>query len=126
MPPHRAQVQSGHVGWMKPQSSHRMALLGMTRSFRVGSGSPTTARCAGLPSKRGLAKVTTYRIQFGEQVREIRLGRGLSQEELADRAGVHRTYLGGIERGERNPSLKNILALARALEVPPARLFEGF
>jgi transcriptional regulator with XRE-family HTH domain len=47
----------------------------------------------------------------------------LSQEELAFRAGVHRTYLGGIERGHRNPALKNIAAIAEALEVTLPELF---
>jgi transcriptional regulator with XRE-family HTH domain len=61
--------------------------------------------------------------QFGKRVRELRLARGLSQEELAFRAGVHRTYLGGIERGERNPSLKNIAAIAEALKVTLPELF---
>jgi len=55
--------------------------------------------------------------QFGKRVRELRLAMGLSQEELAFKVGVHRTYLGGVERGERNPSLKNIAAIARALDV---------
>jgi len=60
---------------------------------------------------------------FGRRVRELRLARGLSQEELAFRAGVHRTYLGSIERGERNPALKNIAAIADALDVSLAELF---
>jgi transcriptional regulator with XRE-family HTH domain len=61
--------------------------------------------------------------QFGRKVRELRVARRMSQEELADRAGMHRTYLGGIERGERNPSLKNITAVARALGVSLSELF---
>ncbi len=61
--------------------------------------------------------------QFGERVRELRTMRGLSQEELAFKAGVHRTYLGGIERGERNPSLRNIAAIAKALGVNLSELF---
>jgi len=48
----------------------------------------------------------------------------LSQEELAFKAKVHRTYLGGIERGERNPSLKNIAEIAKALGVSLGQLFE--
>jgi transcriptional regulator with XRE-family HTH domain len=60
---------------------------------------------------------------FGKRVRELRLARGLSQEELAFRAGVHRTYLGSIERGERNPALKNIAAIAKALDVTLSELF---
>lgn len=59
---------------------------------------------------------------FGETVRELRRAQGLSQEALAERAGLHRTYIGGIERGERNIALLNIIALARALSVPPSRL----
>jgi transcriptional regulator with XRE-family HTH domain len=61
--------------------------------------------------------------RFGKRVRELRLARGLSQEELAFRAGVHRTYLGSIERGERNPALKNIAAIAKALDVTLPELF---
>jgi len=61
--------------------------------------------------------------RFGERVRELRNKRELSQEELAFKAGVHRTYLGGIERGERNPSLKNIAAIAKALRVSMSELF---
>lgn len=59
---------------------------------------------------------------FGDAVRRLRLQRGWSQEELADRAGLHRTYVGGIERGERNVSLVNIGRLASALEVSLATL----
>jgi transcriptional regulator with XRE-family HTH domain len=61
--------------------------------------------------------------RFGKRVRELRLARGLSQEELAFRVGVHRTYLGSIERGERNPALKNIAAIAKALDVTLSELF---
>lgn len=65
----------------------------------------------------------TIEKQFGEKVRKLRLATNLSQEELAFKTGVHRTYLGSIERGERNPSLKNIAAIAKALNVPLAQLF---
>jgi transcriptional regulator with XRE-family HTH domain len=64
----------------------------------------------------------TIRNKFGEKVRELRRARGLSQEELAFRAGIHRNYLGGIERGERNPALDNISAIAKALGVDPSEL----
>ena len=56
--------------------------------------------------------------QFGARVRVLRRERGLSQEELADRANLHRTYVGSIERGERNVALLNIKRLADALSVP--------
>ena len=65
----------------------------------------------------------TIEKQFGKRVRDLREARGLSQEELAFKAGMHRTYLGGIERGERNPSLKNIAAIAEALGVSLSELF---
>jgi len=55
--------------------------------------------------------------KFGEKVREERLKKGLSQEELAARAGVHRTYIGMIERAEKNITLGNIEKIAKALEI---------
>ena len=65
----------------------------------------------------------TIEKQFGKRIRELRLARGLSQEKLAFKSGMHRTYLGSIERGERNPSLKNIAAIADALGVSLSQLF---
>ncbi len=53
--------------------------------------------------------------KFGEKVREERLKQGLSQEELATKAGVHRTYIGMIERAEKNITLANIEKIAKAL-----------
>jgi transcriptional regulator with XRE-family HTH domain len=50
----------------------------------------------------------------------------LSQEELAERAGLHRNYVGGVERGERNVGLENIVKLAGALSVSPRELFADF
>lgn len=62
--------------------------------------------------------------KFGEVVRELRKERNLSQEELADKAEVHRTYVGMIERGERNITLENIQKLAKALNVSLKSIFE--
>ena len=56
-------------------------------------------------------------VNFGERVREIRKGKGLSQEELAHKADLHRTYVGMIERAEKNITLLNIEKIANALEV---------
>jgi transcriptional regulator with XRE-family HTH domain len=63
--------------------------------------------------------------QFGENVRKYRGQQNLSQEDLAELCGLHRTYIGGIERGERNVALLNILRIAKALNVAPSDLFEG-
>ncbi|RJO66016.1 MAG: XRE family transcriptional regulator [Myxococcales bacterium] len=59
---------------------------------------------------------------FGRRVRSLRESKGWSQEDFADRIGIHRTYIGGIERGERNPTLTTIHKIARALGVKPAEL----
>ena len=64
--------------------------------------------------------------KFGDRVRELRKARNLSQEKLAELADLHRTYIGDIERGERNVSLENIGKIAKALKVGLERLFEGF
>ena len=69
--------------------------------------------------------VSDLRALFGKRMRELRQQAGFSQEELADRCGLHRTYVGGIERGERNPSLMNIGRIARALGVPLEALFKS-
>ena len=61
--------------------------------------------------------------QFGQRIRELRLAAGMSQEELADRAGLHRTYIGGIERGERNIGLLNVFRLAVTFDISVAELF---
>jgi transcriptional regulator with XRE-family HTH domain len=60
---------------------------------------------------------------FGLRVRELRQQRGLSQEELAEQAQLHRTYLGGVERGERNISLDAMWKLADALLGTPSTFF---
>lgn len=61
--------------------------------------------------------MTDILVKFGEAVRQKRLSLGISQEELAVRAGVHRTYIGMIERGEKNITLKNIEKISNALSV---------
>ena len=59
---------------------------------------------------------------FGSRVKDKRTRLGISQEELAYRSGLHRTYVGSVERGERNISLENIFILAHALECSPKSL----
>jgi len=67
-----------------------------------------------------------FRAAFGKRVRELRDRLGLSQEELAERAGLHRNYIGGIERGERNVAILNVARLASGLGVSIAELFAPF
>lgn len=62
--------------------------------------------------------------KFGKQVRKIRLAKNLSQEKLADLAGLHWTYISGIERGIRNISLKNIVKISKALELKLKNLLD--
>jgi transcriptional regulator with XRE-family HTH domain len=62
--------------------------------------------------------------RMGKRLRQLRQEHGWSQEAFAAEARLDRTYVGGIERGERNPSLKNIARLADTLNVPITRLFE--
>jgi transcriptional regulator with XRE-family HTH domain len=62
---------------------------------------------------------------LGRAIRSRRLALGLSQEKLAEKAELHWTYIGGIERGERNVSLINIVRISSALEVTPSELLMG-
>ena len=62
---------------------------------------------------------------YGRTIRTLRKKKGLSQESLAELCNLHRTYVGAVERGERNVSLINIVALARALDVSASRTIRG-
>lgn len=62
---------------------------------------------------------------FGAKIRSLRSDKGWTQEELAERTGLHPSYIGGIERGQRNVGFDNILKLAWALDTTPSDLFEG-
>jgi transcriptional regulator with XRE-family HTH domain len=68
----------------------------------------------------------TVLTRFGKALRELRTERGLSQDELAARAGLDRNYIGMIERGERNPAIVNVVKIAEALDVSPSELFRPF
>jgi transcriptional regulator with XRE-family HTH domain len=64
-----------------------------------------------------------YKITFGKMVREKRIELGYSQESFAEVAELHRTYIGAIERGERNLSLKNLIKIANTLKCSPSEMF---
>ncbi len=63
--------------------------------------------------------------QFGKRVRQLRAAKGLSQEAFAVRCNLDRTYIGGVERGERNVSLRNIQVIASGLELTISELLMG-
>lgn len=63
--------------------------------------------------------------KIGNNIRQMRLEKGFSQEAFADYVGLHRTYMGGVERGERNISLLNLLKILRKLECQPNQVFSG-
>jgi len=62
------------------------------------------------------------KLKLGRKIRETRVKEGYSQEELASRCGLHRTYISDIERGERNVSVENIEKIAKALKTEPNEL----
>jgi transcriptional regulator with XRE-family HTH domain len=68
--------------------------------------------------------ISRTRKAFGKKIRTLRKAKGYSQEELADLANLHRTYIGSIERGEQNVSLDNIEKIAKALKTSISALFE--
>ena len=62
--------------------------------------------------------------KFGQNIKRFRLALGLSQEDLALKAGIERSYMGKIERGEGNPSLRRIISIAKTLRVQPYELLK--
>ncbi len=75
-----------------------------------------------MPSSMNLNDVNFLRDQ-GFRIRERRVERGLTQEQLGEQCDLHRTFIGSVERGERNLSILNLRLIARVLRVPLAELF---
>lgn len=67
--------------------------------------------------------MSSLRVRLGKAIRRLRLQAGYSQESFAAVVGVHRTYMGSLERGERNVSLENIEKVAKALNISVSQLF---
>lgn len=76
-------------------------------------------------TKPRIRKKTQIQIEFGKRLKSKRQELGFTQEELAEKAGLDSTYVGSIERGERNVSLGNIIVLAEALATSPNELIPG-
>lgn len=70
------------------------------------------------------AELQKVRKKFGARVRALRKEKGYSQEDFAEECGVHRTYMGDVERGERNVSIDNIAKIAKALKLKIRELFD--
>lgn len=68
-------------------------------------------------------KTSSFHKQFGQSVQDLRKQKGLTQEDLAEEVGVDRSYMGFIERGEKNPTLDKVMKIADALDVDAADLF---
>ena len=64
-------------------------------------------------------------VRFGHRVRELRKAKGFSQESFAEHCGLDRSYMGGIERGERNVALRNVEIIAKALDLTISELMQG-
>jgi transcriptional regulator with XRE-family HTH domain len=74
----------------------------------------------------GMKRRTTIQIEFGKALRKHRHAKGLTQEALAELSGLHFTYVGSVERGERNISIMSIDTLIRALRVTYREFFQDF
>jgi transcriptional regulator with XRE-family HTH domain len=70
-------------------------------------------------------RVSNLQIVLGHRIRESRLKKGFSQESFADHCGLHRTYMGGIERGERNVTIQTVLIIAKGLGITMSELLSG-
>ena len=64
-------------------------------------------------------------IVLGKRIRDLRSKAGFSQESFADHCGLHRTYMGGVERGERNLTIQSVMTIAKGLEVSMSELLAG-
>jgi len=64
-------------------------------------------------------------IKFGKRIRQLRKAQGYSQEEFADIVGVHRTYMGSIERGEKNITIATAKKISEGLKIPLSNIFKG-
>ncbi len=78
-----------------------------------------------MPPRRSTPAQAAIQNEVGARIRQLRTDLGLSQEQLAHRSGVHRTFVGHIERGEVNPTLSSLCLLANGLAIDVAELVEG-
>ena len=67
----------------------------------------------------------TFLRQIGDRIRDLRIGRNLTQAQLGEAAGLHRTFIGSVERGERNVAILSLRRIAKTLRVPVSKLVDG-
>jgi len=72
-----------------------------------------------------ILRENSIEVLFGQVLKRLRQERGLSQEELGFESGYHRTYVSLLERGKKNPSLKTVFQLAKALKMEPSQIIEA-
>ena len=99
-----------------------MAHLGRLRSLSVWARAQQARRTYACLGEDNHTNIGGALLLFGTEIRKLRLKRNLSQERLAELAGLQRNYVGMVERGECNISFIAVLALARVLKVKPAKL----
>jgi transcriptional regulator with XRE-family HTH domain len=73
--------------------------------------------------RRSITQQDSFLVALGEIVHDVRVNSGLSQQELADLVGVHRTYVSDIERGARNLTVTTVVRIANSLDISPSKLF---
>lgn len=74
---------------------------------------------------KGGTYMSNLSVEIGQRIRSYRLQNGLNQEELAEKCGLHPTYIGQVERGEKNATLESISKIANGLSLPLSKLFEN-
>ncbi len=77
------------------------------------------------PAVRKLLKVNELQVVLGKRIRDLRRKKGFSQESFADHCGLHRTYMGGIERGEHNLTIQTALTISKGLGISVSKLLSG-
>ncbi len=104
------------LGWMVPRS---WCAASVSWPVRIDTSAADEIICP-------VEAKSQEHVALGRAIHELRLDAGVSQDELARRAGMHRTYIGGIERGERNVSFANLLKIADALGERPSKLLSRY
>gem|GEM_PF-1395731 len=120
-----------HVDWLREVSEAGLVLEALLFFRLFGPAGGFGGRCVGASYGRDVsgqhalvAKKSTLTL-LGEEIRSQRMARAITQMDLADRCGLHVTFIGGVERGQKNISILSLESIARALGVSMAELISG-